>query len=386
MSPPPLLDFDVAVIGLGAMGSAALAHLAARGQKVIGFEAFSPAHRLSSSHGDSRIIRLGYFEDPSYVPLLHRAYENWRALERETGADILTITGVLQIGRPDSPIVSGTLASCRAYDLDHKVLDPDEMGRHYPAFALDPDEIAVFEAQGGFLRPEAAVAAHLERARRHGAQIRMPARVTAMDPGDGGVTLVLGSERVRARRVVVATGPWIGQLIPALASLATPIRQVVAWYQPKDEAATALGALPVFLRDAGPVGSFFGFPALDGAGVKVGKHAHFRQPIGDPDAANDPVDEADTALLDDFIARRLPLAAGPRLAATTCRYTMLPGDDFLLDQLPGEPNIVVASPCSGHGYKFASVVGEILADLAENGQTALPIEAFSFRALQGKAS
>lgn len=379
-------DFDVAVIGLGAMGSSALAHLSARGQKVIGLEAFSPAHGLSSSHGDSRIIRLGYFEDPSYVPLLRRAYENWRALERETGRDILTITGVLQIGRPDSPIVSGTLASCRAYDLEHEVLDPAGMARRYPAFALDRDEIAVFESQGGFLRPEAAVAAHLDLARRHGAQMRMASRVTAIEPDDAGVTLALAGERVRARRVVVATGPWIGELVPALAKLATPIRQVVAWYDPKDRAATALGALPVFLRDAGPVGSFFGFPALDGMGVKVGKHAHFREPIGDPDAANAPVNEADTALLDDFIAQRLPLAAGVRLATTTCRYTMLPGEDFLLDTLPAEPNVVVASPCSGHGYKFASVVGEILADLAETGQSDLPIGAFSFQALQQKAA
>ncbi|MDQ0511577.1 N-methyl-L-tryptophan oxidase [Ancylobacter amanitiformis] len=380
------LDYDVAVIGLGAMGSAALAHLSARGQRVLGLEAYSPAHGLSSSHGDSRIIRLGYFEDPSYVPLLRRAYANWRALERDTGQDVLTITGVLQIGRPDSPIVSGTLASCRAYDLDHEVLDPADMARRYPAFALDADEIAVFETQGGFVRPEAAVAACLDLARRHGAHIRMPARVTAIAPDDGGVTLHVGEERVRVGRVVAATGPWIGQLVPALAALASPIRQVVAWYAPKDEAATALGALPVFLRDAGPVGSFFGFPQLDGAGVKVGKHAHFREPIKDPDAPNPPVNEADTALLDDFIARRLPLAAGRRLAAATCRYTMLPGEDFLLDTLPGVPNVVVASPCSGHGYKFASVVGEILADLAQHGETALPIAAFSFAALEAKVA
>ena len=377
-------NFDVAVVGLGAMGSAALAHLAARGSKAIGLEAHAPAHGMSSSHGDTRIIRLGYFEDPSYVPLLRRAYRNWRALEAETGADLLKITGVLQIGRPDSGIVSGTLASCRAYDLDHRVLDPDEMRQLYPAFALDSDEVAVFEAEGGFLRPEAAVAAHLELAGRHGATIRSGARVAAIEPDDGGVTLVLGSERLRVRRVVVATGPWIAELVPSLAPLATPIRQVVAWYEPKDAAATALGAMPVFLRDEGAAGSFFGFPALNGDGVKVGKHAHFREPI-EPDLPNPPVNEADTDLLDAFIARRLPLGAGRRLTTTTCRYTMLPGEDFLIDRLPGEPNVVVASPCSGHGYKFASVVGEILADLALDGESALPIGAFSFEALGRKA-
>lgn len=375
---------DVAVIGLGAMGSAALAHAAARGRRTVGIEAYSPAHALSSSHGDSRIIRLGYFEDPSYVPLLNRAYENWRTLERHTGADILTITGVLQIGQPDSPIVSGTLASCRAYDLDHAILDPAAMRDRFPAFALDADEIAVLEHQGGFLRPEAAVTAHLAWARANGAAVRLGTRVEAIEPDDGGVTLVVGRDRLRARRVVVATGPWIAELVPRLAALAQPIRQVVAWYEPNDRVATALGAMPVFLRDAGSAGSYFGIPALGPDGVKVGKHAHFREPIGDPDRADGPANDRDTALLDDFIAHRLPLAAGRRLATATCRYTMLPGEDFLLDPLPDEPNVVVASPCSGHGYKFASVVGEILADLALEGGSRLPLDAFTFEALARK--
>ena len=378
-------DFDVAVVGLGAMGSAALSHLAARGVSVIGLEAFTPAHPLSSSHGDSRIIRLGYFEDPSYVPLLRRAYRNWRALEAETGADLLRITGVLQIGRPESAIVSGTLASCHAYDLEHQVFDRAEMQRLYPAFALDGDEIAVLEAEGGFLRPEAAVAAHLELARRNGAAVNVGARVTTIDPDDGGVTLALGRDRLRARRVVVATGPWIAELVPELASLAAPIRQVVAWYEPKDAGATALGVMPVFLRDEGAAGSFFGFPDVNGDGVKIGKHAHFREPV-EPDLPNAPVNDTDLRLLDDYIARRLPLGAGRRRATTTCRYTMLPGEDFLIDFLPGASNVVVASPCSGHGYKFASVIGEILADLATLGETSLPIDAFSFSALNRKAA
>jgi sarcosine oxidase len=378
-------DFDVAIVGLGAMGSAALAHLSRRGRSAVGLEAYRPAHRLSSSHGDSRIIRLGYFEDPSYVPLLRSAYENWRGLEAESGKRLLTITGVLQIGHPESPIVSGTLASCRAHDLEHEVLDSSQMKRRFPAFSLDAEEIAVLEAQGGFLRPEAAVAAHLDVARRNGAAIRMAARVSSIEPDDAGVTLVVNGGHLRVRRAVVATGPWIGQLVPSLADLATPIRQVVAWYEPKDRQATSLGAMPVFLRDAGAAGSFFGIPAWDGGGVKVGKHAHFRQVVEDPDLENQPVDEADLKLLDDFIERRLPLGAGPRLAADTCRYTMLPGEDFLLDRLPGEPNVIVASPCSGHGYKFASVIGEILADLADLGGTDLPISAFSFSALAKKA-
>ena len=378
-------DFDVAVIGLGAMGSAAIAHLAQRGIRAIGFEANFPAHGLSSSHGDTRLIRLGYFEDPAYVPLLHRAYANWRALEAASGTELLTVSGILQIGLPDSGIVSGTIASCKLHGLAYEVLDAPAMATRFPAMMLQPDEVAVLEPQGGFLRPEAAVMAHLKVAAAAGAVLRLGEKVTAIEPDDAGVTVVSAHSRVRARKVIVATGPWIAELVPTLAGIAQPIRQVVAWYTPRDSGAMALGAMLPFLLDEAEGGSFFGVPALGPDGLKVGKHAHFNEPI-DPDQPNPPVNDADTAMLDDFVARRLPAAAGRRRASITCRYTMLPGEDFLLDHLPGEPRIVVASPCSGHGFKFASVVGEILADLAMEGSTALPIDAFSFAALAVKSA
>jgi sarcosine oxidase len=379
------LDFDVAVVGLGAMGSAAIAHLAERGISAVGFEANFPAHGLSSSHGDSRIIRLGYFEGEAYVPLLKRAYANWQGLEAKTGAAVLEITGVLQMGRPDSDIVAGTLSACALHDLPHEVLDKAAMATRYPMFALDDEDLAVLDPQGGYLRPEAAVMAHLKLAALYGAVLRLGERVTAIEPGDGGVTVVSAHSRVRVGKVVVATGPWIAELVPALAVYANPIRQVVAWYAPKDAGmAGPLAAMPCFLRDEGEGGSFFGFPALGASGVKVGRHAHFYEPI-DPNQPNPPVNATDLAMIDGFIAHRLPPAAGQRLDAITCRYTMLPGEDFLLDLLPGDSRIVVASPCSGHGYKFASVVGEILADLAADGGTALPISPFSFKALQAKA-
>lgn len=374
-------QFDVAVIGLGAMGAAAAAHIAARGQSVVGIEAFYPAHELGSSHGDSRIIRLGYFEDPAYVPLLRRAYANWRALEARVREDLLTVTGVLQLGRPDSPIVSGSRQACELHGLPFTVFGADEVRARFPAFALDDDEVALLEPEGGYLRPEAAVMAHLKCAARDGAALRFGERVTAIEPGDGGVTVVSELGRVRARKVVVATGPWIAELVPWLKGVAKPIKQVVAWFQPRDSFATALGRMPVFLRDEGAAGSFFGFPVIGRDGVKVGKHCHFFEEI-DPDRPNPSVDDRDTAVLEDFVARRVPGAAGVRVATSTCRYTLLPGENFLLDLVPGETNIVAASPCSGHGYKFASVVGEILADLAVDGGTALPVGLFSFEALR----
>lgn len=376
--------FDVAIIGLGAMGANAAAQLAARGLKVIGIERFWPNHDRGSSHGDSRLIRLGYFEDPAYVPLLRRAYANWRALEARAREDLLTITGVLQIGPPDDPIVKGTLASCELHGLAHELIDPQAMRERFPAFQLDDDEVAVFEPQGGFLRPEKAVMAALRLAGADGAALHFGERVLAIEPSDAGIRIVSDTGTYRAGKVIVATGSYIADLVPDLAGLATPIRQVVGWYHPRDALATALGRMPVFLRGESTAGSFFGFPALGPEGVKIGKHAHFHEAI-DPEEPNPPVNEADRALLDDFIARRLPAAAGLPSGYVTCRYTMLPGDDFLIDVLPSDPNIIVASPCSGHGFKFASVVAEILADLAADGQTALPIDPFSFAALTRRA-
>ena len=197
--------FDVAVVGLGAMGSAALAHLAARGAKVIGIDAFYPAHAMGSSHGDSRLIRLGYFEDPSYVPLLQRAYENWRALEARLRADILTVTGVLQIGRPDSKIVSGTKASCDLHGLAHEILDKAEMARRYPAFALEDGEIGLLDPQGGYIRPEAAIMGYLRLAAEDGAELHFGEKVTVIMPDEHGVDIRTTTGKYRARKVIVAT-------------------------------------------------------------------------------------------------------------------------------------------------------------------------------------
>ena len=374
-------DFDVAVIGLGAMGSACLSQLAARGARVIGFEAAYPAHSRGSSHGDSRLIRLGYFEDPSYVPLLERAYRNWRQLEAQLRADILTITGVLQIGKPDSKIVSGTLASCREYGLAHDLISPADTALRFPAFTLQPDEVAVLDPQGGYLRPEDAINGYLKLAGEDGAVMHIGEKIVAIEPDDQGVNLISTHGRCRAAKVVVATGPWISELVPELKAIAQPIRQVVSWYQPLDGFRTLPGRMASFLLDEDDDGSFFGFPAIGRDGVKVGRHCHFREPI-DPDGVDQLPNAADAALLDGFVARRLGGAVGARVRSTTCRYTMLPSEDFLIDFLPSDARIIVASPCSGHGFKFTSVVGEMLCEMALDGDTQLPRHAFSFEALR----
>jgi len=381
--PEPSSSYDVAVVGLGAMGAHAAQQLAARGKRVIGIERFGPLHDLGSSHGDSRLIRLGYFEDPAYVPLLRRAYANWRALERLSGEALLTITGVLQIGRPDSKVVAGVLESCRQHDIPHELLEAEAAASRFPAFALRDGDVAVLEPEGGFLRPERAITAALKLAGRDGAVLHFNERVTAIEPGDAGVTVMTDAGRYRVGHVVVAAGSYVAGLVPALAPYAKPIKQVVGWYPARDLLATALGRMPGFLVDEGDA-TYFGFPDL-GEGVKVGRHGHYFEPI-DPEKPNPPVDARDRAATEDFMARRMPAVVPTGTRFITCRYTMLPGEDFLIDFLPGEARVVVACPCSGHGFKFASVVGEILADLVLTGGTDLPIGLFSFEALKWRAS
>ena len=375
--------YDVAVIGLGAMGAHAVCELAARGVKVIGIERFGPLHDKGSSHGDSRLIRLGYFENPAYVPLLRRAYARWRELELRSREALLTVTGILQIGRPESTVVSGVLESCRLHGIAHELLDATAVTRRYPAFAMRDGDVAVFEPEGGFIRPERAIMAALKLAGADGAALHFSERILAIEPEDGGVALVSDRGAYKARKVIVAAGSYVTGLVPALRGLAVPIKQVVGWYPARDALATALGRMPGFLVDEGDDGTYFGVPDL-GEGVKVGKHGHFFEEI-DPELPNPPVDAADRDATATFMARRVPGVVPVGTRFVTCRYTMLPGEDFLIDFLPESRDIIVASPCSGHGFKFASVIGEILADLALEGATSLPIDLFSFAALRQRA-
>lgn len=376
-------NYDVIVVGLGAMGSHAAMVLAARGARVLGIERFWPAHDRGSHHGDSRIIRLGYFEDPCYVPLLQRAYAAWQEIEERSGAELLNITGVLQIGRPEGQLISGVLASCHLHHLAHEVLGPRQMAARFPAFQLDLDEVAVLEPRGGYLDPERAALTALRLAGASGAQLRFGEQVITIEPASNGVRVCSANGEAWAKRVVVTTGAYIAGLVPSLRDIALPIRTVVGWFPPCNGQSTALGRMPVFLRQEED-GSFFGFPAIGRDGVKIGKHGHFGERI-DPEIPILPPNDRDRSYIEDFVSRRMPTVTAKGHKFATCRYTNLPGDDFLVDFLPGAPEIVVASPCSGHGFKFASVIGEILADLALEGSTGLPIAPFSFAALHERA-
>jgi sarcosine oxidase len=370
-----LTAYDVAVIGLGAMGSATLFHLARRGRRVIGIEQFKAGHDRGSSHGESRAIRLGYFEHPSYVPLLRRAFENWREVEKLSGETIQTVTGVLEIGKPDSIVVAGSLEASRLHGLDHEVLDATGIRKRYPQFTLPDDYSAVWQPDGGLLPPELGNAIHLRLARAAGAEVLTGAKVLGLEPHNSAVRLTLRDDRtIAASSVVVCAGAWIADLLPELKPHLVLSRQVLCWFAPSEPQMVGLGTLPVFIVD-GEDDTAYGFPVISDAGFKCASHLSSGT-LGHADTARQDAGARDEARMRRFLDRYLPAAAGPLKAMKTCIYTKTPDEDFVIDLHPDDSRVVIASPCSGHGYKFASVIGEVLADLATERTTKQDISRF----------
>ena len=369
-------SFDAVVIGVGGMGSAALYHLARRGQRVLGLERFDIPHDLGSSHGLTRIIRLAYYEHPSYVPLLRRAYTLWRELEALAGEPLLHLTGSIDAGPPGGPVFEGSRRSCLLHALPHEVLTAADLARRYPGYALPADTLAVLQPEGGYLRPERCVVAHVQGALDLGAEVHGRERVLGWDGGGAAGAFRVRSDRgaYAARRLVVTAGPWAAALVPALDGLAVPERQVVAWFQPHRPELFAPARFPVF-NLAVPEGRYYGFPVSQVPGFKVGRYHHLEETV-DPDAVDRTGSLRDEAVLRAFAERYFPAGAGPTLALRTCLFTNSPDEHFLIDRHPDAPEVVVAAGFSGHGFKFCSVVGEILADLTVDGQTRHDVDLF----------
>jgi sarcosine oxidase len=370
------VSWDVIVVGLGAMGSAAAAHLARRGQRVLGLDQFAPAHDRGSSHGRSRIIREAYFEHPSYVPLVRRAYELWADLEETSGRSLLRPTGGVMIGRPDSELVRGSLESARVHRLTHEVLDAAQIRRRFPVFAPDHDMMGVWEPRAGVLVPEACIVAMLDQARRHGADLRHDERVVRWRAWPDRARVETATGRFEAGRLVIAAGPWAPALLADLGLPLTIERQVMAWFQPVDlREAFEPDRCPISIWQTGRR-MFYGVPALDGAGVKIAEHAS-----GNPTTADGVAREVAAGeigrIRNDFIARYVPAADGDLVSSAVCMYTMTPDAHFVIDRHPDSPAVAIACGFSGHGFKFAPVVGEILADLALRGRTRHDISRFS---------
>lgn len=360
---------DVVVVGLGVMGTATALALAQRGQRVVGVERFSIGHDHGSSHGDTRIIRLGYFEHPSYVPLLRSAYGLWRELESETGQQLLRVTGIAEIGPPDSEIVKGTLRAAQQYNLPHTVLDARQAMQHFPAFLLPRDYVAVLQPDGGYVFAERAVFAFAELAKGAGADLRTGEAVIDIVPRSDGVVIKTDKGLIDAGTVVVTPGAWFSSLmdrfLPAFRQPLKVQRQVLAWFEPVDPTLFMPAKFPVFLL-ASKYGIHYGIPPHDIAPykglLKIAKHDHERPHIA-PDGYDRTITPEDEEAIRVALEKYLPAANGRLVAAKTCLYTTTADKHFLIDQVPGFPQVVFASACSGHGFKFAPLIGEALADL-----------------------
>ncbi|WP_250005850.1 N-methyl-L-tryptophan oxidase [Actinoplanes sp. M2I2] len=372
--------YDVIVVGLGGMGSAAAQQLAARGQRVLGLEKYGPAHDRGASHGGSRVTRQSYFEGPEYVPLLLRAYELFDQLATDSGRDVITLTGGLMIGRPESRTVAGSRASAEQWGLEHEILDAGEVRRRFPTFAPEPGEIALFEAKAGFVRPEATVAANLQLAAGHGADLRFHEPMTSWEPAGDGVRVTTGRGEYTAGQLVIAPGPWAPGLLADLGVEFRIERQVQYWYQPR-------GGVEPFRPDRHPIyiwedaegGQIYGFPAIDGPGGGA-KIAFFRRGTPTtPDTLDTEVHEDEVAEMAAYCGRRLPDLPGRFLRGEPCMYSTTPDEHFVIARHPAHESVTVACGFSGHGFKFVTVVGEILADLATCGATVHPISLFDPR-------
>ncbi|MGN6360853.1 MAG: N-methyl-L-tryptophan oxidase [Thermomicrobiales bacterium] len=367
-------QFDTIVIGVGGMGSATCYQLARRGQRVLGLERFAIPHEHGSSHGYTRIIRLAYYEHPSYVPLLRHAYDLWREFERQAGEHLLHITGSLDAGPEASWVFQGALRSAREHDLPHEVLTGADINARFPGYQLPADTYGLYQPDGGFLTPERATIAFVNAAQASGAAIHAGERVLDWTATAGGVCVTTDQGVYEAESLVFTAGAWNATLLPFLRGLAAPERQVLAWLQPLQPELFTPARFPVFNLFV-PEGRYYGLPAFDVPGFKFGRYHHLEQ-AADPDAPRAAPTAADERLLRAFAERYFPAGAGPTLKMKTCLFTNTPDEHFLIDRHPNFPQVWFASACSGHGYKFASVIGEILADLAERGETRHDISLF----------
>jgi sarcosine oxidase len=380
--------YDVVVVGVGGMGSAALYHLARRGRRVLGIERFEIPNELGSSHGATRIIRQAYFEHPSYVPLVRRAYELWRELETEAGEQLLYVTGAVEGG---PRIFEGAVRSSVEHGLPFEELDGAEVTRRFPAFRLPPDFRVVYQRDGGYVLPERCIVAHVAGARSRGAEVRTGERVLEWTAGENGVRVRTDRGQVEADRLVLTAGAYSQEVARLAPGMVVAQRQVLGWLEPKRPELFAADRFPVF-NLALEEGHVYGFPIHGPAaakrtrifarsesaladsdvahetGFKLGFYDHEGE-RGDPGSISREVTPDDEAPLRHFAERYFPDGAGRTLDLQACLFELSPDEHFLVDRHPESDLAVLGAGFSGHGFKFCSVMGEILADLALEGDT-----------------
>lgn len=372
------MHYDVAVVGLGGMGSAAVAQCARRGASVIGLEQFSRGHELGSSSGRSRMIRKAYFEDPAYVPLLLRTYDLWRELEHTSGEELLRLTGLLMVGQEGCEIIVGASRAAREHSLPCETLSADEIRARYPMLQVREEEVGLFEPDGGVLDPERCVAAHLKVGEAAGAELRYEAAMTSWESNvDGFVIHLADGNAVTSHALVLSLGPWFQEALGKLGVELQVQRNVQVWFEPAGRSYDAPAFPPFLLDRAGLPAPLYGFPDF-GDGLKAAFHSHGA--LTDPKRVEREVDPArDIAPLTLAMEQWMPGATATFRAAQPCMYSLTPDGHFVVDRHPRHARLILCGGFSGHGFKFAPVMGEIVADLALQGASRQDIGFLSLR-------
>jgi monomeric sarcosine oxidase len=365
--------YDVIVIGIGGVGSAALYHLAQRNIKVLGLDRFPPGHDRGSSHGRTRVIRQAYFEHPDYVPLLLRAYDLWEELSQRCGKQLYHEIGLLQIGPPDGHIVPGVLKAAEQHGLSIDRLTVPQAMSCFPAFRAPREWEAVFEQRAGYLNVEDCVRAHCNEAQKQGVELRTGVEVSGWSASDTGVSVDTNAGKFSAGKLVIAAGPWANRFVSGLGISLQVQRKVVFWYPIQNDALRADRGCPAYLFDTPECP--YGIPQLDDYGFKIAEHSVAKEEhaIADPLTVNRRLNPSEQACVEKFLSIHIPDVGRPLLHHSVCLYTMSPDENFIVDVHPQYPQVAFAAGLSGHGFKFSCVLGEILADLAITGRTLHPI-------------
>jgi sarcosine oxidase len=376
------VTYDVILAGLGAMGSATVFHLAERkGLRVLALDRHHPPHTLGSTHGGTRIIRETSFEHPRYVPLVRRAYECWRRIEAATGRPLLRITGGLFVGAPTGPFVAKSKESADMHGVPYEILPAAEIRRRFPAFRPEEGTVGFFEPGAGILGPEASVQACLDYARAGGVDLKFDEPLERWEADGAGVTVMTPRGRYTAAKLLLATGPWMLDVLGKLGVPVTAERIVMHWFAPQGDAAVFDAARcppPIALWEFGPDAAFASFP-IEGGEIKTTIH-HGGEPTT-PDTVRRDVAADEIAAMRGLLARFLPGANGAHRRSAVCLYTNVQGGDFLIDAHPEHHQVLLASPCSGFGFKFASAIGELLAELLVDGKTEWDLRPFRIERL-----
>jgi len=370
---------DILIIGGGAMGTATAYELAKRGRSVRLFEQFTIGHDLGSSHGYSRIIRRAYYEHPDYVPFVDRAYELWRELEAKTNERLLAITGIIEMGAPESPLFQGSLLSCQTHNIPHEILDAPQIMQRFPQFVVPDGMRGVWQKDAGILAVERCILTYRAAAKSAGVSLHEEEEVLSVEPDRDRVTVRTRKGTYSAAQAIVCAGAWASRMLSDLNLPLTVTRQTLGFFTSKKRELFELGKFPLFLMDiGGPNGhNYYGFPFFGVDCMKVADHSHGT--VVTPETVDRTFNSGDESNLRGFLNAHIPEAAGHFSFGKVCLYTNTPDCDFIIDAHPKHKNLFIAAGFSGHGFKFSSAVGEVLADLCVSGKSQQKIERFSVR-------